>query len=170
MQVRVCWVLCVSLCVCVCVFWGHLAAAFGLCLPRCLHSVAACLTLARGPGALFNLLSNGDRLQKSCSISGECNALPQPPSLLLRSTGFSVQKISVEQTFVPYRNFVAQEIGAYLPNSELGSACSCDTWVRVIQPAGRLPKEKVREREREVNEQERKLSQMSGVESGKSVS
>lgn len=113
--------------VCVCVFWGHLAAAFGLCLPRCLHSVAACLTLARGPGALFNLLSNGDRLQKSCSISGECNALPQPPPSCLGRLAFQCKKISVEQTFVPYRNFVAQEIGAYLPNSELGSACSCDT-------------------------------------------
>lgn len=74
---------CVSLCVCVC-FWGHLAAAFGLCLPRCLHSVAACLTLATGPGALFNLLSNGDRLQKSCSISGECTRPPLPASCLGR--------------------------------------------------------------------------------------
>lgn len=93
-----------------------------------------------------------------------------PPRLLLRSTGFSVQKISVEQTFVPYRNFVAQEIGPYLPNSELGSASSCDTWVRVMQPAGRLTREKVREREREVNEQQRKLSEMSGVGRGKTVS
>lgn len=75
---RVCVWVCVS-CVCVC-FWGHLAAAFGLCLPRCLHSVAACLTLATGPGALFNLLSNGDRLQKSCSISGECTRPPLPAS------------------------------------------------------------------------------------------